>query len=405
MILVYLGLQLKRTFRHLPLFVSGALLLFVLTGSIAFLSSEKLYGDAITGSLSIGVVYPEAAADERLFISALANQKTLEELTEFKETDEATGRLDLEQGKLQALILLPENFIHNIRTGVNEPAKVLLNQNQSLEARLFKTLAEAGARTLSASQGALYAAWDVFREEGIPDAELHRMNEDMNQRYLKLSLGRDSIFDLTEVRATGDLDSLIFFLSSWMVLFLLLLGMLEAFVMRPLPEGLKTKLEIGGLGAGIRILVDWLRLFLIQLLFLAALLGVFAAVHEELRHEWTFQPGLLLSLAVIAGAMAAFILFVYTVAEDLLSGMLMLFAGSFLMVFLSGGFIPAAFFPALIRDLGFLIPTTGWIQVMGDVFQGFFLMERYLPVIISTVIFAGLALWAEVRRSRRRVER
>lgn len=404
MILVYLGLQLKRTFRHLPLLLSGALLLFILTGSIALLSSEKLYGDAITGSIRIGVVFPEVGVDERLFISALASQETLEEMTEFIETDETKGRYDLEQGALQALILLPEDFISKIRTGVNEPARVILNQNQALEARLFETLAEAGARTLSASQGALYAAWDVFRDQGIAEAELASMNADMNERYLSLSLGRDRSFDLELVRATEDLDSLIYFLSSWMILFLLLLGMLEAFVMRPLPEGLKTKLEIRGLGAGIRTLVDWFRLFLLQLMILGAILGVWTIAAPELKVDWTFRPEYLLSLAVVAAALAAFILFVYTAAEDLLSGMLILFAGSFLMVFLSGGFIPSAFFPGIIRDLQPMIPTTGWIRVMGDVFSGSFQILRYLPVIITAVMFAGLAYWAEIRRSQRRME-
>ncbi len=404
MVPVYLSLQLKRTFRHLPLLISGALLLFVLTGSIAFLSSEKLYGDAITGRIRIGVVFPEVGVDERLFIGALASQKTLEDMTEFTETDEAAGRRELDQGSLQALILLPEDFIKKIRSGVNEPAQVILNRNQALEARLFETLAEAGARTLSASQGALYATWDVYREEGIGDADLSGMNAAVNDRYLSLSLGRDSSFDLELVQATEDLDALIYFLSAWMILFLLLLGMLEAFVMRPLPEGLKTKLEIQGLGAGTRILVDWFRLFLLQLVFLGAILGIWALAAPRLGYSWSLRPEYLGSLAVVALALAAFILFIYTAAEDLLSGMLILFAASFLMVFLSGGFIPVAFFPALLRDLQPLIPTTGWIRLMGDVFSGSFRPWRFLPALISAAVVAPLAFWAEVRRSRRRIE-
>ena len=404
MVLVFLGLQLKRTFRYLPLLVSGALLLFLLTGSIAFLSSQKLYGDAITGRIRIGVVYPETGVDERLFISALSSQETLEEMTEFIEIEETMGRFQLEQGDLQAVILMPQGFISKIRAGINEPARVILNENQALEARLFETLAQAGARTLSASQGALYAAWNAYRDHGIPQTELNELNAAMNERYLGISLGRDRLFDVERVQATDNLDPLVYFLSSWMILFLLLLGMLEAFVMRPLSSGLKTRLDIKGLGSGIRILVDWFRLFLLQLLFLAAILALWMLAAPELGFRWIFQPSYLLNASIVAASIAAFILFIYTVTEDLLSGMLILFAGSFLMVFFSGGFIPSAFFPGIVRDLQFLIPTTGWISLMGDIFSGTFLPGRLLPAIVSAILLIGLSYFVEARKSIRRME-
>ena len=45
---MFLWLQLKRTVRHLPFLMVGAILLFLLTGSIAFLSAQKLYADSVS---------------------------------------------------------------------------------------------------------------------------------------------------------------------------------------------------------------------------------------------------------------------------------------------------------------------------------------------------------------------
>lgn len=399
---IFLELQLKRTFRHLPFLMTGAVLLFLLTGSIAFLSSQKLYGDAITGIMNFGVVYPAQAESERLFIEALSQQETLKNLTAFSETGEAQGRLDLEKGAIQALLILPDGFVNKVLSGDNTPAQIILNKNAALEARLLQTLAEAGAKTLSASQGALYAAFEVYTSRGIGETDKLEMNRQINERYLSLALGRDNSFDQEIVRATEELDPLTYFLSAWMVLFLLLLGMLEAFVLRPLSKGMTAKLAVGGIGPGSRIFTDWFRLFLLQLIFLGSLLAVWNFAAPRLDYSWTPRPELLAPLAAIAFAVAAFILLIYTLSADLLSGMLLLFAASFVMVFASGGFIPSAFLPAFIRPLQDLIPTTGWIAVMGDLFTG----QIRLPGLAQTMVFgAGFILlaWAveHLRQNRR----
>lgn len=400
---VFLQLQLKRTFRHLPLLITGAILLFLLTGSIAFLSSRKLYGDAITGIMRFGVVYGNQSPAERIFISSLASQDTLKELTEFKETTEVQGRSDLEQGKIQALVMLPPDFIGGIIRGENIPARLILNENQALQARLLQSLTEAGAKTLSASQGALYAAWDIYTSEGRTEEEKVTMNQKINERYLALALGRGRSFDIEVARATGDMDPLMYFLSSWMILFLLLMGMLEAFVMRPLTPGMRTKLEIEGIGPLSRIFTDWLRLFLLQLLFLGAILFVWSQAAPRLGLTWAFDFRLLAGLAAVALAVAAFILFVYTVARDLLSAMLFLFASAFVMVFLSGGFIPSSFLPAVLRRFQVIVPTTSWIGTMGDLFSAQISLVRIGQVLITGVVFYLLAYASDVSQSRRRM--
>ena len=398
---VFLQLQLKRTFRHLPLLLTGAVLLFFLTGSIAFLSSEKLYGDAITGIMKFGVVYPAQADSERLFINALAEQETLKNLTKFSETTQSEGRQALEQGDLQALLILPEGFVNKVLTGVYTPARIILNKNQALEARLLQTLARSGAKTLSASQGALYAAFEVYTNRGSTEADKLVMNQTINDRYLGLALGRDKSFDQQIVRATEELDSLTYFLAAWMVLFLLLMGMLEAFVMRPLSKGMVTKLEIEGIGSGIRIFTDWFRLFLLQLLFLGALVILWSFVAPVLNYTWQFTPLLAAPILAIAFAVAAFIMFIYTASGDLLSGMLLLFALSFVMVFASGGFIPSAFLPGIIRSLQNLVPTTGWIQAMGDLFTGQVRRAGLIQTLIGGSVFMILAQIVETVRQRR----
>lgn len=226
------------------------------------------------------------------------------------------------------------------------------------------------------------------------------MNQAVNERYLSLALGRDRMFRMEVLQATGELDPLSYFLASWMVLFLLLMGMLEAFVMRPLSEGLKTRLTIEGIGSAQRIFTDWFRLFLLQLMLLGVMAGLWQTAAQVLDLSWTFRAEALSGLLLLAAGVAALILLIYTLTEDLLSGMLLLFALSFVMVFLSGGFLPSSFLPGILRQIQPWVPSTAWIRVMGS-----FLTSGTQPLLTSGLFAAGfysLALLADRSRSGRR---
>ena len=399
---MFLWLQLKRTVRHLPFLIVGAILLFLLTGSIAFLSAQKLYGDQVTQIMNFGVVYPEQDHAERIFVEALAEQETLKDMTRFSETTLEKGRKDLASGSIQGLLILPEGFVSGIIHGVNTPARLVLNENQALQARLLQTLTEAGAATLSVSQGALYAAYEVYTAEGVSEANKTLMNEQVNERYLALALGRDRAFQQEITTATGEMDPLTYFMASWMILFLLLMGMLEAFVMRPLGEGLKTRLAIEGIGTSWRIFTDWLRLWLIQLLLLATILVLWSQVSKLVGLDWHFDTNMLLKIFGVAAGVAAMILWVYTVTPDLLSGMLLLFALAFGLVFLSGGFIPSAFLPSFLRKIQPLMPTSGWINAMGSLLGAPAGKMNWLGVLGWGSLFYALAIFADRSREKRR---
>lgn len=400
---MFLWLQLKRTFRHLPFLLAGAALLFALTGSIAYLSAQKLYGDAIIGRMVFGVVYPEKATAERIFIEALAGQATLEEMTIFRETSLEAGRQDLAAGRIQGLLILPGEFVAGIIRGDNTPARLVLNENQALQARLLQTLTEAGATTLSVSQEALYAAWEVYTEEGVSEADRQIMNEAINTRYLNLALGRDRAFSQQVISSTGTLDPLTYFMAAWMILFLLLMGMLEAFIMRPLGEGMRTRLAIEGIGTPWRVFTDWLRLFLVQLVLLGLIFLVWRHAARLLDLGWSFHLTMLGPLLLIAAAITGLILWVYAAAPDLLSGMLLLFALSFGLIFAAGGFIPTAFLPGILRQIQPLIPATGWIALMGNLLSGEPAAAPWLSATAWSLLLPALAMVADHRREIRRV--
>lgn len=385
MFLVYLKLQLKRTFKMLPLLLLGTMLLFLLTGSIAFLSSKKLYSDSITKTMRLGVVYPkENKKAEELFINTMKEQSTLKKMTNFVTVEEDDGKEKLKKGELEALIIIPENFIKNIISGKNIPAKVILNENQILEAKLFKTLSEASSKSLSTSQAAIYALFDFYKVNDISWSESEKMNQEVNDKFLTLTLGRDKIFNQNTISATGQMDTLHYFFSSWMILFLLLMGMIEAFIMRRLNKGVNIKLTINGIGKYKRLFVDFIKLFILDLIFIGQIALLWYLASNKLNIEFTFTPFDVLKLFIIALSVSSFILFIYTLNKDLLSSMLSLFLISFFMLFYSGGFIPTSFLPKFIKETQIVIPTFHWMKLLGD-----FMLNNlnFQNIVISFFIF------------------
>lgn len=393
MFLTFLQLQLKRTLKQLPFLLIGAMLLLTLTGSIAFLASRKLYGDAITDVLHIGYSSKEDSDANRMFIDTLQNQSTLKQMTRFEAFEEQAGRAALARGEIQALIVMPEGFLGGIISGRNEPALILLNQDHPLEARLLRTLTEAGARSLSVSQGALYATYDVYQEQGRTAEQQSAMNLEINERFLNLSLARDRLFDQQTVQATGDIPVMVYYVASFSLLFLLLMGMLQASVVKPFHLDLRRKLRVEGVSEGAQLFSVWICLFLIHAL-LVILLAVLLRFALPLAGIETFRlsASSVAQLLFLAMATTSFVLFVYRWNEDLLSGMLMLFALSLGLLFLSGGFLPSSFLGREIRAIQWLLPTTHWMKWISSTLLGQTSVPILLYTIGSAIVFYLLAL-------------
>lgn len=386
----FLSLQLKRTFKQLPLLLLGTMLLFLMTGSIAFLSSKKLYSDNVAEKLIIAVVYPENASAENFFIGVLKQQETLKNMVTFKEMKKEEAELSLKQGKVEAVIIMPENFIKDILSGVNTPAKVILNENKPVESRLFRTLSLAGSETLSATQASLYAIGDYFAEKKVSGPDFERMNKDINDKNLTLTLGRANLFKVDTISAVGKMDSLTYFFSSWMILFLLLMGIMEAFILIPFNRGMNIKLSIFGICKYKRLAIDEIRMFILEIIFIIEIVILWFLSSLFLDTDFAFKAIDVIRLLSLAFSVSSFILMIYNLGKNTLSSMLTLFIASFTMIFYSGGFIPSAFLPSVVRNTQHLIPTTIWMSNLGD----FLISETsYRNIILSLVlglIFTGI---------------
>ena len=388
--LSYLQLEVKRTIKSLPHFLTGAIVLVLLAGTIAFSASKLLYGEQKLDRMEVGVIIPDEDRLAKTAIKMVASLDSVGSLCDFTYVKETEGRRLLQEGTLLALLKLPEGLVEGIMNGSNPPVTVYFSDHAGLSAAVFRELTEAGSSILGTAQAGIYAADDYLRAKGEGNS-ISLAEADLNRLFLAASLSRERYFKTERVSATGAVSVAEFYGISASVLILLLLGIPAAPIVRPYQRVMEEKLTLLGIGRIKRTLVRTLCLLLLLLLFsgapflLCLRLGLFASGGVSIV-LW------LLSCLAASGL----ILFIYELCQNTAAAILLLFFSAIVMVFLSGGLIPSVFLPETVQSVGAWMPTT-------LLFDGvrFMITGEGVAVIGRLLLFEGclFVLSAAVRRN------
>lgn len=385
MYLVFWKLELKRAYRRFPQMFAGAIALLFLAGAIALLAGRALYGDAAVSRVKVGVTMPEDALSRQM-VSMISSLDSVKSLCDFQYLEREECLEGLQKGRLNAVMDLPEGLIEGIMEGSNPPVRILLPGDAWLEGRIFKELTEAGAAILGASQAGIYAGNELCLQYGL-EAEIPKLEQDLNRIYLSYSLPREDYFRHLRVSATGDVEVPVFYGISAYVLFLLLLAIPVSGYLLPFPSVMRQKLALAGAGNAGR---AWGRiaglgsLFFVMTILMGALMRGLLLLPELLPGEYFSElsgwlegareaklwetpttgrgsgmiPGAffsgaasVLTLLLVCLAAAALVALIYQAAGTLLGGIMLLFLTVTAQHFLAGGFLPAVFLPKTLRQL------------------------------------------------------
>lgn len=384
---IYLKLEIKRACKILPYFLAGAIVLALLLGTVAFSASKVLYGKSAAGRISVGVVLPEDDAVADKAVSMISSLDSVKSLCDFKYLGEEEGRRSLKEGKIYALMMIPEGFVRDIMNGVNTPVTILIPKDAGVEAMLFKELADAGARSLSVAQAAIYAGNEFCVLNAMADS-IPRLESELNQIYLKYALPREDYFRSYQVSASGDISMLSYYGIALSVLFLLLCGIPASSVLRPDSLVFKRKLRMIGLGrwkvTAVKLSAVFVLLGTVGALLLA---GAWASGAVELH--WL----VVVMTALLCLCVSAMVLFAYELAGSPTAGVMFLFLSATAMMFISGGFIPSVFLPEGIKNLAAFMPTTVLIRVLKGFITGAVSWEAVGLMCMMGAVFYLAAVW------------
>ena len=375
--LIYLRLEIKRAIKVLPRFVAGAIVLVAILGTIAFSASKLLYRDQVMNRITIGVALPEEDTIARKAVDMLTSLDSVKSLCDFVYLEEEAGRQQLREGALNALMVVPEDFIKDVITGVNTPIIIIFPDRPGIEEMVFKELTDAGAKTLSVAQAGIYAADGLCIAYGIPES-VPEAEAVLNRMYLAYALPRADYFRDAAVSATGDVTVVQYYAISAAVLCLLFCGIPLASFCRPDQKVLRQKLAAVRITEPLQVLAKMLAVTVLLLLIAgtgAAVLLTRGAIVFEIR----LAGALLLAATVTSTVIVA----IYSVSGSPTAGVIGLFWLTIGMLFLSGGLVPSAFLPDSIRQIGSFMPTSALSEVL-KVFAG---------VDIAVSAYIRLAAW------------
>lgn len=344
-------MEIKRAWKRFPQLCAGAITLLVMAGVIALVANRMLYGEQAAGRVAVGVSLPEEDVLAKQVMRMVSSLESVGSVCDFQYMDREECLRQLEEGKLYAVLDIPEGFVEDIIDGVNTPVKIWMREKAGVEGALFRELTDAGALTLSASQAGIYAGNELYGGLGIQDA-IRSLEADLNQRYMDYSLGRGGYFRHMKVQATEDVTAAEFYAVSMYVLFLFLAAIPVSGYLMPESRVMRQKLKIWGIGPGYQTAA---RTAAMATLILAAgsLVPAAGLLAGQLEAGWLLAAVWVLS-CVTAASLAVLL---YQLAGSLLGGVMLLFFMAAGQHFLAGGFLPPVFLPGTVQRIGAWLPS------------------------------------------------
>ncbi|MBO5208461.1 MAG: ABC transporter permease [Lachnospiraceae bacterium] len=386
----------KHTLKCLPGMLLEAILIVSILAGIAFGAGKLLYQDEPMIQITIGVVEEEENPMTDLMLQYIQSMESISETCQFRLMSKEEAFSLLQEQKLAAVLVLPNQLVEGILTGENTPVQVYFPENAGIESALLKELTDAGVGMLQVAQAEIYGIYDTAKEFGALE-NLSVLEADINQKNLAFALDRLAIFQTESVSATGGLTVVQYYIASGIILFLLLLGMACYPMMQPYTSVMSGQLSRQGIGVGKQCFGKWLCGFsslvigfagtIVCLIVIIGVAGMWndslasaensglvstvssGSASEEISNylvEFGWQQfGIIL---LIIACIATFVFFIFQLANSGVTAILALFFLSIVMMYCSGGFLPSVFLPEAIQNIGKILPTTYLIQAAGSLF-------------------------------------
>lgn len=350
----YLKLQCKRILRLLP--GAAALMLALLLGLVTLAgqfarqneqeNSEKIRfaicGDVGDSILQMGLSALRAFDESRFAMDILEMPLDVAEHA-------------LEQGEIAAYVIVPEDFVDAAQHGELLPIEFVTSLDAQGMVMLFKTeITDAVSRILISAQRSIFGGHAAMESVGETERSGWYLYEYAfeNGEYVAL---RNYASETKHVGIGGAPDFGTYLACGISVIFLCLCCLCFAPAMILRRTGLHRMLTARG-HSGLRLsLCDWLSLALGLTLLTLIAVGI-PLVFGAGRLGLALPPGLILYALPVILTVSAFSYFLYSLAGDLVSGVLLQFLGVLCLCFISGCMYPGFFFPEAVQKLGDWLP-------------------------------------------------
>lgn len=390
--LKYLYLQIKRTRRILLYMVLCTILLVgLLLGAYSAITDSSISDDT-QAKLNIAMCGDVEHPLIQMGITALRAVDNTRFSMNFLIMDESEALSALESREIDAYVVIPDAFMQGALKGDLQKLKYVSSAGTVGVSTLFKDeITRAVSAIVSACQSGMLAfdtltsQYPVISLEGIAFSPLALT-------YVEYILIRGNVYTVEDMGITDPLGMDGYLISGLSVLLLGLLMVPYGGLYIKKDNSLERILHTKGIKVHHQVMGEYFSCFFSMVVLMMTAVLVIYGINTiglfQIREMFpAFSAGGIWLLVLLTMLICAFLYFLFSFSENLVSGLLLTFFGHIALSFVSGCMYPLYFFPESIQRIAGYLPHSYGRLLISDILTGRYDLMHILPVLLYTLCF------------------
>lgn len=380
----------KRTGKTLLKSIGSFCACLLLTAVLVAAFSAIMQNAQVFQKVNIGIVIPEGESISRLATQYISSMDSVRSVCDFYYLDEQESVEQLKQGTLQAVVVLPEGFYHDVQVGINPPAQIYFPKDAAQNTQVFEELVTAGVSFLQTAEAGVYAALDTASYYGV-ELQGAGLGDTIAYLFAHQMLKRDSVYSAKMLSTMGNLSVAEYYYAAGLVILLMMCGIQFGFLYGRRNRSVEDKLKIRGVGSlrqsVVKILVMTEFLYVTGLLYYFAGIGVagWTKTYFVFYQGTTWYALLLLCLGI-----AIYFHVLYELSGSSSQAAVFVFAVNVITISGAGVLIPEAYLGKGIAGISRFLPMKYWNVYAAGMLEG----EISKDSVAGTVFFLLMGMAA-----------
>lgn len=380
----------KRTWKTLLKSIGSFCACLLLTAVLVAAFSAIMQNAQVFQKVNIGIAIPEGESISRLATQYISSMDSVRSVCDFYYLDEQEAVEQLKQGTLQAVVVLPEGFYHDVQVGINPPAQIYFPKDAVQNTQVFEELVTAGVSFLQTAEAGVYAALDTASYYGI-ELQGAGLGDTIAYLFVNQMLKRDSVYSARMLSSMGNLSVAEYYYAAGLVILLMMCGIQFGFLYGKRNRSVEDKLKIRGVGSirqsVVKILVMTEFLYVTGLLYYFAGIGVagWTKTYFVFYQGTTWYALLLLCLGI-----AIYFQVLYELSGSSSQAAVFVFAVNVITIIGAGVLIPEAYLGKEIAGISRFLPMKYWNVYAAGMLEG----EISKDSVAGTVFFLLMGMAA-----------
>lgn len=380
----------KRTGKTLLKSIGSFCACLLLTAVLVAAFSAIMQNAQVFQKVNIGIAIPEGESISRLATQYISSMDSVRSVCDFYYLDEQEAVEQLKQGTLQAVVVLPEGFYHDVQVGINPPAQIYFPKDAAQNTQVFEELVTAGVSFLQTAEAGVYAALDTASYYGV-ELQGAVLGDTIAYLFAHQMLKRDSVYSARMLSSMGNLSVAEYYYAAGLVILLMMCGIQFGFLYGKRNRSVEDKLKIRGVGSirqsVVKILVMTEFLYVTGLLYYFAGIGVagWTKTYFVFYQGTTWYALLLLCLGI-----AIYFHVLYELSGNSSQAAVFVFAVNVITIIGAGVLIPEAYLGKEIAGISHFLPMKYWNVYAAGMLEG----ELSKEAVTGTVFFLFVGMVA-----------